>query len=92
MPYGEWLKRQEMALKMQFTGTNKADASAAVALANVEVTFFEYKNCVADHNLEDENGQKLDFRNKLSIINLDPRIGNEISQYITELHEFDLPN
>jgi hypothetical protein len=92
MPYGKWLKRQEMSLRMELSGTGKNDAHGELAMANAEVTFFEFKECIADHNLEDDQGNKLNFQTRDAVMYLDPRVGNEIGQYIMELHEFDLPN
>jgi hypothetical protein len=96
MPYGDWLKRQEMAMRLTVSGGGRGrqreSMSGEVAMANQAVTQFEFQRCIADHNLEDEDGNKLDFSGQAAIAKLDPKIGNEIGQYIMELHEFDLGN
>jgi hypothetical protein len=47
---------------------------------------FEFSNCIVDHNLEDEHGVKLDFTNPMTLSVLDPKVGEEIEQYIEELN------
>lgn len=89
MSYDKWLSRQEMALRMQFEGKKGGSVAGEMAMANKAVTQFEFRECIVDHNLEDENGNHLDFRSPAALAMLDPRIGNEIGQYIMELHEFD---
>jgi hypothetical protein len=44
---------------------------------------------VVDHNLEDADGRKLDFRNLADFDNLDPRIGEEIGKLLDELNNFE---
>ncbi len=60
-------------------------ARAQLEVMNVAVMEFEFKNCIVDHNLEDENGKPLDFNNPMSLRVLDPKIGQEINRYIEEL-------
>jgi hypothetical protein len=98
MPFGDWLHRQELALRLQMQqemGKRKgqaADMKAEMQMANKAVTVFEFRKCMVDHNLEDEQGNKLDFSGPVALEQLDPRVGNEIGQLISELHEFDLGN
>lgn len=93
MSYGQWLHRQELAMKLQIDGGKKGDGmKGEMVMANKAVTVFELSQCIVDHNLEHDNGEKLDFRQPQTLDILDPRIGNEISGYIMELHEFDSGN
>lgn len=95
LPYGAWLKRQEMALQMKMTGMERGqEAVGELAMANRKVTEFEFRECIVEHNLEDANGTPLDFRLGRTLDALNPRIGNEIGSYIAKLHEFEeeLPN
>lgn len=84
LSYGEYLQRREMVGRMRFTG-KKLDEAEMVA-ANKIVTAFEFKNCIVEHNLEDDNGQLLDFRSDISLRRLDPRIGEEIGNLIDAMH------
>lgn len=56
---------------------------------NVAVTEYEYRNCIVNHNLEDENGELLDFTMPMRAWRLDPKIGQEIGNYIDELNQLD---
>lgn len=92
MPYGAWLKRQEMAMQLKFNAAKGGDTAGEIAMANKAVTVFEFSQCIVDHNLEITEGTPFDFRQETSLDRLDPKVGNEIASYITEMHEFDLPN
>jgi hypothetical protein len=96
MPYGKWLHRQELAMRMtieaQSKGGRNSDVKGEMVMANKKVTVFEFSECIVDHNLEDDNGDPLDFKTLRALEVLDPKIGNEIGGYIMELHEFDSGN
>lgn len=94
MNYGEMLERRTLAGKLNFEGAGKGDTQAYINMANRVVTEFEFKNCIVDHNLENEGGQALDFRSPVTISLLDPRIGDEISRLIDSMNqaETSLPN
>ena len=47
---------------------------------------FDFRNCIRDHNLEDDNGQPLDFTKAHTFKVLDPRIGREIEVLIDALN------
>lgn len=104
LSFHEMTQRQDLAGKMiyeQRQQLNRAQRRQAaqggedqlvrsmLEMANVAVMEFEFKNCVADHNLEDENGVTLDFSNSLALKNLDPKIGAEIGRRIDELNQED---
>ena len=87
MSYGQWLKRQEMAVKMQVQQQRKGgNQSMDVSMEALKIALFEYKHCVVDHNLEDEGGQKLNLNSPDGVEQLDPQIGNEIGDIIEEIH------
>lgn len=58
---------------------------------NVKVTEFEFRNCIIEHNLfvDDAETQLIDFGKPMMHWKLDPKIGEEISKYITELTVID---
>lgn len=90
MTYGQAVHRRSM-LKLSFT-TSKgkgSDFRGEMAAANKEITQFEFATCVIDHNLEDENGNKLNFSSPVDFAKLDPRVGQEIEKYISDLNNFD---
>lgn len=93
LPFGQMLTRRDKASRMIQEIDPKAKESD---IARVQVDIlnewgrrYDFKHCIADHNLEDENGIKLDFSNALAIDILDPRIGQEIERYIDELNQAD---
>jgi len=95
MPYGQWLHRQELAMRMQIEASGRSQQQGfrgEMVMANSAVTQFEFQQCIVSHNLENDNGEPLDFRTPQALAVLDPKVGQEISTYITELHEFDAGN
>lgn len=87
MTYGEYIKRRELLSNMRLEGKGK-DAEAVMQLANEKVTQLEFRVCIIDHNLEDENGRKLNLANPKDFSQLDPRIGQEIGEYIDKMNQF----
>jgi hypothetical protein len=97
MPYGKYLARQEMALKLkvqaqQQKGGGRSNFEGEMAMANKMVTVFEFKECIVDHNLTDASDAPLNFSSEHTLEILDPRIGNEIGALINEMHDFDSGN
>lgn len=87
MTYGEYIKRREMLSGMRLEGRGK-DANAVMQLANEKVTQFEFAKCILDHNLEDENGRKLNLASVKDFSRLDPRVGQEIGELIDKMNQF----
>ena len=95
MSYGERLHRQDMAVQMSVQqDSRQRTAQMDITPTQTAVSAFELKTCVVDHNLEDESGRKLNFSSEQDCSQLDGRIGEEISQYIEEMHDWSitLPN
>lgn len=89
MNYGEMLKRRGMAGEMVYksSASSRKEMEATLKLANAEVIKFEFKNCIVDHNLTDDNDQPLDFRSPETINRLDPIVGEEISDRIDKMNQ-----
>lgn len=91
LAYYDMLKRSDNATRMSMEagGDVKSAESRKIAIEfmNQWTTEFDFANCIEDHNLEDENGQKLDLSNPMTLKILDPRIGAEIARYIMELNQ-----
>lgn len=95
MSYGELLASQDIAYQVSISaaqGSNQAGADMNIASARVAE--YRFKTCILDHNLEGENGQKLDFSQPQSMHLLDPLVGQEIDGAIEEMHNWRkaLPN
>jgi len=90
LTYGQYLQRREMAAKMQFSGKpGSGDVQGELAAANRKVVEFEFANCIVEHNLEDNDGNILDFRQAWSVQAIDPRIGEEIGSHIDEMNQYE---
>lgn len=100
LSFGQKLERQEMATRQVIRGEegNRAQRRGNQAPNNMEVdikmlqrvvTEYEFKHCVVDHNLTIDDTQKFNFEDPTTIDRLDPRIGDEISQYIGQMNNFD---
>lgn len=88
LPFGLLLERRDNASKLSMHG---GDDKVDIALMQRWSRQFEFGHCIIDHNLEDDNGAKLDFNNEMSIYALDPKIGQEIERYLDELNQEDTP-
>lgn len=93
MTYGQFLKRRDMAMKMsvggQAIGRGLAQEKIDLDIIQEAVTRYEFSICVADHNLEDENGRKLVLSKEEDFNKLDPKVGQEIDQLITERNQWE---
>lgn len=89
LSFGEVLKRRQMATEISIEGRNRQNTKTTVDMLTEAVAAFDFKNCIVDHNLEDENGTKLDFRSTFALQQLDPRIGEEINAFIDGMNNFD---
>lgn len=98
LSYYEMMHRRDIASKMfteQKVQTGRARQKqspeetirAQYEIMNVAIMEFEFKNCIVDHNLEDDSGIKLDFNNPLTFRMLDPKIGEEIGRLIDDLNQ-----
>jgi hypothetical protein len=95
LSFGEKLQKDQEAMKMRFAtdtgdkGDGKRALDAEVAMINEMVTLVEFSRCVLDHNLENENGIKLNFQKHEDVRSLDPRVGQEINDLLAELNDFE---
>jgi hypothetical protein len=93
MTYGQKLTRQEQAVKMtmemQQGGGRQSARKMDMDMLQHAATLFDFAACVVDHNLEDENGQKLNLTTPRDIDRLDPRVGEEIANRIDEMNNFE---
>jgi len=95
MSYGTKLGRSDQAMKMTLKSESgprrrgqAASSETEISMLQKAATQIDFQHCIVDHNLEDENERKLDFRSFSDIDSLDPRIGEEISSLIDEMNNF----
>lgn len=86
MTYGEKLNRQEDIMNMQ---TGMDDKKMQIQIMTKKVALQDFANLIVEHNLTDENDRPLNFKNAADVVRLDPRIGDEIGQYIDLLNSFE---
>ena len=91
LSYGEKVRKDAEAMKMRFKSEDGSSEGVTpeVSMINEHVTLREFALCIVDHNLEDEAGVKLDFNKPDHVRSLDPRIGDEISQLIGSMNDFE---
>src|SRR3990167_8269741 len=79
LPYGKILERRDGASRMVMEQTRgqRADSRMIVEMA---------KECIVEHNLEDDGGELLNFQVKANIYRLDPKVGQEIERLIDEMN------
>ena len=94
LSYGEKLQKDQEAMKMRFDMSTAAEGStkgldAEIAMISELATLNEFQKCIMDHNLEDDDGQRLDLTKLENIRQLDPRVGDEINQLMAQLNDFE---
>lgn len=97
LTYGQKLERIEMATQQSIKTAmdqrgrplNSNAAEMDIKMLQRSVAEYEFARCIVDHNLEDDDGNKLDFKNPTTLDLLDPRVGDEISLRIGEMNNFD---
>ena len=95
LTYGQILERRDMSTKMAIEniggrGTSREeDMKVTTDLVQQKVTEFEFKHCIADHNLEDENGKSINLGDPRNVWRLDPQVGQEIASLIDDMNQWD---
>lgn len=87
MSYGLMLYRQQEALRNSMSGGDGNESPELVMqMLQKRVAEVEFAKCIVDHNLDDENDNRLDFSTPAALDKLDPSIGEEIAKYIEEVN------
>jgi hypothetical protein len=91
MSFGELLASQDMAYKVSAQSQEGSDdPQVGMSITQAAVMEYQFKICIVDHNLEDANGNKLDFRNNPAHVHtLDPLIGQDIARKIDLMHRLE---
>jgi hypothetical protein len=87
--YEETVKPTNRAARRAQKQSPDATRRAELEVLNVKMMEWEFSKCIVDHNLEDDDGNKLDFSNAMSFDVLDPKIGAEIDGYIEDMNQED---
>ena len=90
LTYGEFLQRRQMTTSMRLqAGQSDEGFSGEMDLVNYKAVEFEFKHCIIDHNLEDEEGKQLDFKRPGTLDRLNPKVGEEIGSYIDKMNQYN---
>jgi len=85
MTFGERARVREMTLQASMSARG-SDDSLKMMVSQVDVDEYEFSHSIVEHNLEDANGNLLQFTRKGSVASLDPAVGAEISKLIDEMN------
>ena len=88
LPYHEMLVRRDRGGQLFFDPSGE-EQRVEVATMQAWARAYEFKHCIVEHNLEDENGKLLDFAKEGVLSELDPRVGQEIEAEIDKLHNLE---
>ena len=87
LSYGEMLARRNLGMGVSAPFKRDSDQmDLKLDLSQEEVRFYEFSHMIIDHNLEDEDGRKLNMGNRADVNKLDPKIALEIEAHINELN------
>lgn len=86
MTFGEKLERQDEMMRLH---AGMGDQGFEVAMMNKKTALKDFGNLVTDHNLTDENERPLNFKNQAHVLALDPRVGDEISDLIDKINNYE---
>lgn len=90
MDYGQKLTKQQMMMKMRVQSSKGSTESGVDIDMQTRVTaHWSFANLIADHNLEDTDGRKLNFKSMADVEKIRGDVGEEIDTYIDELNNFD---
>jgi hypothetical protein len=89
LTYGEKLERRAMTSHMKVEGGKGKEFAGEMQLINETATLYDFQRCIVEHNLTDENDKALNFGALQDIRRLDPRIGEELDTFLSELNNFD---
>jgi hypothetical protein len=90
--YGEKLKTKSMmsSIRMELGDKKTGNISQAhIELFEEKVTNYEFANFISDHNLTDEKQKPLNFKNAADVARLRGQIGEEISDRMKEVNDFE---
>lgn len=94
LPYGLKLARRSKATRMMMRSQAapnsklQKDQDQVFELESHDevAAHFDFAYCVGDHNLTDNNGQKLNFTSPMTLKSLDPKVGSEIEKLIDDMN------
>ncbi len=86
MTYGEKLSRQDEMLYMR---ASMEDKSLQMSMLNKKTALTDFGNLIVEHNITDQDNRPLNFKNAKDVLELDPRVGDEIAYFIDRINSFE---
>jgi hypothetical protein len=89
LTYGQVMQRRSM-MKMQVNSRRGSkNLEGELALADQQYTLFDFSHCIVEHNLEDASGRVLNLGTLKDLVELDPKVGQEIEELLATLNDLD---
>lgn len=89
MTYGERLMRQGLSGKMKLIADQKSEYAGEVEMATKKLALWDFANLIIEHNLDDLDGRRLNFKLEHDVNKLSSRIGEEVGTYIDKVNSFE---
>lgn len=90
LSHGDKMTRRSFTSKMTVKAKRgQKDVESELDAFNEKTDLFDFANCIVEHNLTDEQGNKLDFRRAEHVRMLDGRVAEEISTLMDKLNNFE---
>jgi len=86
MNYGQVLKSRSLASKIDTPVEGDKSKSMQLEMTLDKQAVYDFSVSIMDHNLEDEEGKKLNMADISTVQRLDPQVAQEIEGYINELN------
>jgi hypothetical protein len=92
--YGEKKKRDDMQVRMTVAAAEKQQQNGQLAqpeamsmeINSLLVARYDFRTCVVEHNITDENDRLLDFSNPADLELMDEPVGEEIEKLIRDFN------
>jgi hypothetical protein len=98
LSYGEKIERRAMVSGFKVEGGKGKDFAGEMQLMNEKANLYDFQHCVVESNLTKPNPQEpdnedadlpLDFTNANDLKSLAAHVGEEISEFLDELNNFE---
>jgi hypothetical protein len=83
------VQRRALTKLSVLNGGKNRSVVGEMAMANKEITIFEFAHTIVDHNLEKKDGSKFNLTTEVDFDKLHPKVGQEIESKIAEMNNFD---
>lgn len=91
LTFGQKQHRRSLSSKLSMKAAKgKKDVETTIDAFNEASENYDFATCIVDHNLTDNLGRKLDFKNPMDVKLLKGPVGEEISQYMDDLNNFEV--